>query len=265
VGATGAWPRATAVSVWETGSGEPRPERRAGEVRDQAAGRLGCRGPGGEPRRVGRGLLERRGQGADERDSLDGQDLADLVEDELGLAPDDRVGRRPTGPEEGLVADRIGDSQPPEHIGEVDPARPAVRRIDVDEGGHPEQRVAEGLGGGNVRQRRAAPDTHAHGRAREVDAGPRTDEPLAHEVFDGSVGQHEHVGWLAGDGPLRERADGAGRQRDRVAGLAVEGLGQLADDASHRARAQHSERHRHVVFPVCWPSAPSGGANVAQL
>ena len=81
----------------------------------------------------------------------------------------------------------------------------------------------------------------------EVDAGPRQDDPSPHEVFDGSVAQHEHVGWLAGDGPLRERADGAGRQRDRVAGLAVEGLGQLADDPPHRARAQHSERHRHVV------------------
>ena len=169
------------------------------------------------------------------------------MDDELGLAPDDRVGRRPTGPEEGLVADRIGDSQPPEDIGEVDPARPAVRRIDVDEGGYPEQRVAEGLGGGNVRQRRAALDSDAYARACEVDAGPRQDDPLPHEVFDGHVGQHEHVGWLAGDGPLRERADGAGRQRDRVAGLAVEGLGQLADDPPHRARAQHSERHRHVV------------------
>jgi hypothetical protein len=46
------------------------------------------------------------------------------VHDELGLAADDRLGGRPAGPEDRLVADNLGDTQPPEHVGEVDPLVP---------------------------------------------------------------------------------------------------------------------------------------------
>src|SRR6266581_693308 len=166
--------RMRSLLVVETGGGELRLERRA---RDECQERP-CRVRRGalrrERARVDGDLLEVLRQRADERDALDRQDLADLVHADLRLAVDERFGRVPALPQEGLVLHRVGDAEALEHSSEVDAARGPDRGIVVDDRARGEQRALEGLGARDVGQRRAL----LH---RDADTDPREVHPRARD------------------------------------------------------------------------------------
>src|SRR5882762_11698982 len=100
---------------------------------DEGPRRLRRGRPRGHRGGIGGDLLQLPGQRPHERHTLHGQDLADLVHAELGLAFHDRLRRVAARPEDGLVLHRVGDAQALEDTGEVNPAGGAPARIRVHE------------------------------------------------------------------------------------------------------------------------------------
>src|SRR5262249_53962272 len=80
------------LPVSEAGGGQFGLECRTGQKRQERPRRFGLGGLGGDAARVDGHLLQLAGQRADQRDTLDGQDLADLVHADLGLALGDHLG-----------------------------------------------------------------------------------------------------------------------------------------------------------------------------
>src|SRR5207248_7208195 len=97
---------------------------RSGERLDQSLGGCNIARAGAEASRIGRVVLDLGRQRSDQGDALHWQDLADLVDAELGLAADDEVGDRAALLELGLWLHRTGDSELLEQAREINAARP---------------------------------------------------------------------------------------------------------------------------------------------
>src|SRR5207249_10436813 len=107
---SGRWPWSSLVVV-EAGLGELRLDGPADQIADEDTRGVGHLALLRDAGRVDGDLLQILRQRADEGHALDGQDLADLVHDDLGLALDDGLGRVAARPQDRLALHRVGDAE----------------------------------------------------------------------------------------------------------------------------------------------------------
>src|SRR6266511_57656 len=195
---------------------------RAREPLEQGIRSLALFGLRANPGGVDGVVLDVRRQRAHQRDALHGEDFADLVNAELGLALRDVLRHRAAGNELCLGVHVGGDPELIEKTGDVDAARATGGRIDIGNGLGGEQRLLEGRDRADVRLRRALLDYDADADAREVH--PTTGDELAfvREIVDRRGREHREVERLAALDALAQRADGIVLDGDLVAGGSLE-------------------------------------------
>src|SRR5229473_2424775 len=187
----------SSLAVVETRDDELRLEGWPRHEGDEGSRRLRCGRPRGHGGGIGGDLLKLFRKRPHELHALHGQDLADLVHAELGLAFHDRLRRVAARPENGLFLHRVGDAQALEHAREVDPAGGSPGGIRVHDGLRGQDRPLERFRGRDVGQRGALAHGDSDGRPGEVGPGVRYHEPLPRELLEDGVGDDDHIRGLA--------------------------------------------------------------------
>ena len=118
---------------------------------------FGLLGGGAQTHRIGRVVLDVLRQRPDQGDAGLADDLAVLVDADLGLTGLDQVGDVAALLQLGLRLDLVGDAELVEQVRNVDAARAAARRIDIADRLRLEQRLLEGLDRGDVGLRARPP------------------------------------------------------------------------------------------------------------
>ena len=90
---------------------------------------------------VGGDLLQRRRQRTDDGHSFDGEQFADLLDGDIGLAAAQEFGRAAFGLQLGLGVHFVGDAERGEHDLVEIPAAGTARRVDIRYGARIEQRA----------------------------------------------------------------------------------------------------------------------------
>jgi hypothetical protein len=134
----------------------------------------------------------------DDRHALLGNDLAQRIEADLGLA----LGERRNAAVERVGKfqfrfHRLGDAELLPHLGEVSAARRG-RRVGVNHGLRVEHRLLERLKRGNVRLRGALAHDHRNAHGAELRPGIATEGAILHPRFDRWHRHQHHVGLFAG-------------------------------------------------------------------
>ena len=166
------------------------------------------------------------------------EQLADLLETDLGLAARDHLTDRIAGRRDpALGFDRIGNSEALEHSLEIDAAR--AGRI-CDRFGR-QQRMLECVGRADVGLRRARAHGDADAGAHEIDTAAGDELALLDEVVDAGARHDHQVGDLAALHPAHDAGGAGPGRRHLVLGCALELRDQLEIGLLDGIRAQDLE------------------------
>ena len=215
---------------------------RRGEERDQRASRLGLPGPRRESGGENRGSLNFIRQWAHVVDALDGQQLADLLEADLGLAARHDGADALAHDAAPFVLHLRRDAEARKELGRQVGAAGA-RRVGDRPGA--QQRAHERVHGADVRSWRSGAHRHADARPHEIGASARREPALVGERGERLGREDDEVGGLAacqpdGNGVGRTASGRAEHGDHPVAGHALE----LGDDLEQR-RGEAAGGHHH--------------------
>src|SRR5262245_2057186 len=155
---------------------------RRGQELDQCFGGVGLRCAGMDAACEHGDLLDVRRQRSDEVDAGDRQQLAHLLEADLGVAARDDLADRDAGCADfDLVLDLIGDAHALEQCGHIDAARPGG----IGDRFCRQHRLLDLVAGADVGLRHAGAHRDADPRLGEVDTAARDEFALLDELVDG--------------------------------------------------------------------------------
>src|SRR6185437_5094817 len=157
---------------------------------------------------ISSGVLDLRRQRPDQDDALNRQDLARLLQHDVGFAAGDEVGGMPAFFEFRLRPDLAGDTEALEQFVDIDAAGAAAGRIDIGDRLGRQQRALEGVDRGDVRLGRAFAHADPDADGRDLNVALRDQLAVFGKRLDDDGRDHRDVEGLAGRNAFLEAAGG---------------------------------------------------------